>query len=423
MSLYAHQESIIKEDPKWSGLWLGTGSGKTRTALLLARGDTLIICPKTQKEDGNWPREMKKIIDEGLGHIYGDRPVGLTVVSKEEFRRDWQKLSVSFDTVIVDEAHTCLGVTPDVRFVKKVAYPKTSQLFEALNLYVKKIKPERLYLLSATITKSPLTVWGAATILGKNWDYFGFRQTFYFQLPRPGRTIWMVKQDHQLKVRLADNIKKLGYVGQLSDYFDVPEQTFKTIYLEPTPEQKQALKDAKIDFPDPLVLPGKKHQIENGLLLGDEFNALKTLKNPKLDTIKELAYEFPKMVIFARYTAQIEAIKEMLHKEYNVLILDGRTKDKGEVISAAENAQNGCILLVQSQVSAGWEIPSFPVMVFASLSRSYVDRVQAEGRILRANFLKKNLYIDLVMKGGVDEACFNAIKSGKDFDEIVYAKK
>jgi hypothetical protein len=49
-----------------------------------------------------------------------------------------------------------------------------------------------------------------------------------------------------------------------------------------------------------------------------------------------------------------------------------------------------------------------------------VDRVQAEGRILRANHLKKNLYIDLVVRGGVDEAVMECIKQKKSFDERLY---
>ena len=39
-------------------LFLGTG--KTRTALCLAEGNTLVICPKQQREDKTWERENEK---------------------------------------------------------------------------------------------------------------------------------------------------------------------------------------------------------------------------------------------------------------------------------------------------------------------------------------------------------------------------
>lgn len=113
MHLYAHQQRIIDADLAYAGLFLGTGSGKTRIALALARKRTLVICPKTQKEDGNWEREFMAMCSSG--------PIGITelvTISKETFRRDWEKLPY-FNTVIVDEGHTCLGVTPNTRYRKK----------------------------------------------------------------------------------------------------------------------------------------------------------------------------------------------------------------------------------------------------------------------------------------------------------------
>ena len=157
MQLYNHQQKIIDDDPKKTGLFLSTGSGKTRIALLLAIGKTLVICPKTQKEDGNWEREVKKL---GL-------KIELDTISKETFRRDHEKLP-RYDTVICEEAHTLLGVTPNVRYKNKQAIPKTSQLYEALESFLNRIQPERLYLVTATIIKNPMTVWGAGKLLGKN---------------------------------------------------------------------------------------------------------------------------------------------------------------------------------------------------------------------------------------------------------------
>ena len=156
MTLFHHQAQIIDDDPKRCGLWLGCGGGKTRISLALARGKTLVICPKTIKEDGVWEREVKKI---GI-------TIDLTVISKETFRRDWEDLG-QFNTVIVDEFHDGYGVTPNTRQRKRVTIPKASQLFEALFYFLRKTGPERIYLCSGTITRTPLTVWSAGIILGK----------------------------------------------------------------------------------------------------------------------------------------------------------------------------------------------------------------------------------------------------------------
>lgn len=442
MKLYKHQQDIIDADPKKTGLFLGTGSGKTRIALMLARGRTLVIAPKTQVEDKNWQKEFSKICEDiendnggkSLEYIVDSKifPV-LTVISKETFRRDWAILS-KFDTVIVDEAHTCLGVTPNTRQRNKQIIPKTSQLFETLQWYIEKNNPGRLYLCTATIMRSPMTVWGAAKILGADWDFYKFRQTFYVRLPMPGREVWTAKTDDASKDRLAETVRKLGYVGRLEDWFDVPDQNYKTIDIELTEAQKKRIKDMDLEYPEPIVKIGKIHQIENGVLAGNEYSEAEYFDNGKIEKIKELALEFPRMVVFAKYTAQIKQIEEALSKNRpnDVLTLTGATKERGAVLASANFSKN-CILIVQAQISAGWELPEYPVMVFASRTYSFVDYDQAIGRIQRANNIKKNLYINLNTKsefegvgkkkrkiGGIDEAVDACLSTKQDFSERLY---
>ena len=414
MKLYAHQKAIIDADPKKTGLFLGTGSGKTRTALSLAVGKVLVIAPKTQVQDGNWEREAEFL---GIKKV--------VVISKETFRRDNTSLP-RYDTVICDEVHTMLGVTPSIRYQKGNQLPRASQVFDALDTYLARTKPERIYLCTATIIRSPMTVWGAYRILkpgtrGASLEGFlFFRNKYYTKLPIPGREVWVPKNSPQIKEDLAALVRKLGYVGRLEDFFDVPEQTFHTDYIELTPEQKQRLKDISLEYPEPLVLVGKKHQVENGVLAGDEYTAPLSFANGKVDRILDYALEFPRMVIFARYRAQIEALAVALHKEgYKVLIMTGDTTERGAVIKEA-NESEACILIVSAQISAGWELPTFPVMIFASRTYSFVDYDQSLGRIQRANNIKKNLYINLITRGGVDEAVDKALMNKQDFNDAIY---
>ncbi len=420
MALYEHQKRIIADDPKKTGLFLGTGSGKSRIALILAKDKTLVIAPKTQVEDGNWQREAEKLCNEkGISFLPYE---GLTVISKETFRRDHAKLS-RFDTVIVDEAHTCLGVTPNVRYVKKQAIPKTSQLFEALQDYITRCNPERLYLCTATIIRSPMTVWGAAKLLGKDWNFYEFRSAFYVRLPMPGREVWQAKSDDETKERLAKSVRKLGYVGRLEDFFDVPEQTFKTDYVELTAKQKARIKDMAIEYPEPIVRVGKINQIENGVLAGDEFSIAELFENEKIQKILDYAIEFPRMVIFCKYRAQIGQIGNALANiGKDIFYMTGDTRERGHVIAEANKSKNYAFIC-QAQISAGWEIPDCLVMIFASRTYSFVDYQQSLGRIQRANNIKKNLYINLVVKGGVDEAVDKCLANKSDFDERLYESR
>lgn len=420
MKLYDHQQKIIKDDPKRTGLFLGTGSGKTRTALHLASGKVLVIAPKTQVEDRNWEREAGKI----LGQI---KLRSLRVISKETFRRDWDSLH-HYDTVIVDEAHTCLGVTPNTRQRKRQQVPRASQIFEALANYLDREQPERLYLCTATIIKSPMTVWAAHYLLTGGMpmpvtlqSFLAFRDTYYVKLPMPGRDVYAPKKDSATKDSLASIVRSIGYTGRLEDYFDVPAQTFRTIHVPLLKAQQDRIKELKLEYPDPIVYVGKRHQVENGVLAGDEFKVPEFFDNTKLDKVEELAEEFPRMVIFAKYRAQIDRMADVLtHKGYKVFVLTGDTKDRGKLI--AEASKSVGIFIAQAQISAGWELPDYPVMVFASRTYSYVDYAQGIGRIQRANNIKKNLYINLVVKGGVDDAVDEALMHKQDFDERIYIK-
>lgn len=420
MEPYQHQKDIIARDRKWYGNFLGTGGGKTRVCLELAEGATLIVAPKQQVLDKTWEENAGK-----FGVV-----INMTVISKETFRRDWHKLP-RFDTLIVDEGHNHLGVTPDTRMVRGVPTPKWSQIFEATKGYLEKHNPSRFYIATATPAGKPMNVWALGVLL-RRWGedtFFRFREKYYIQRKMGWRSIWIPRNREDTKEKLAELIRSMGDTGRLEDWFDVPEQTHLTHHVSLTDAQKVALKQAHMEA-DPMVRRAKMRTIENGIMydLGvggsgkEEYlkRVVRHFENEKIPYILERAQEFPKMLIFANYIGQIEAIESALKAEgYNVLTLTGETKHRGSVIGKA-NAAKACIVVAQCSISAGYELPSYPCVIFASKSFRYLDYDQGIGRVLRANALKKNLFIHLVVKGGVDEDCHKTILSGKDFQEKIY---
>jgi len=415
--LYEHQKKIIKEDKKKCGLFLGTGASKTRTALVMAEGEVLVICPKQQREDRMWHLENEKWATNKK----------LTVISKEDIRKNWDNLPY-YDTVIIDECHNNLGVLPMYIQRKGIQYPKTSQIYEATYKFLQKNPPKRLYLLSATPVPKAMSMWAIGILFGQKWDFNEFRKTYYKEI-RIGslRRIWIPKTDEVTKQRLANLIQKFGYTGGLSDFFDVPEQTHKVVEIELSKEQKVALAEIAFSEPEPLVRRARMRTIENGILYSKEIESLggkiekmkdftKIFKSHKIDYILERAMEFPKLLIFVNYTAQILEIEKALKKEgYNVSILTGKTKDRGFIKKVDESSEPH-IVIAQCSISAGYELPSFPCVIYASKNWQHVHYIQSLGRVLRSNKLKKNLYIHLVTKG-VDMDCHKAIMAGADFQE------
>lgn len=419
-NLYQHQSKIIEENKPRTGLWLGTGGGKTRVALELAEGSTLVIAPKQQVLDRTWERNAER-----FGIV-----INMTVISKETFRRDWRTLP-RFDTVIVDEAHTMLGVTPDTKQVDRCPVPKVSQLFESLRDFLRKHPPTRFYPATATPASKPMNVWAIAMLFGAKWDFFAFREKYYFQRKSGWRSIWLPRNTDELKTRLAELLNQFGYVGRLQDWFDVPEQLHMTHFVGLTADQKQAIKEIDESEVDPMVKRTKKRTIENGCIY--EMDVVKVserhermvktsrhFKSEKIDYILDRAEEFSKILIFANYTAQIEAIEIALKTNgKKVFCLTGSTKNRGDLIATAELTKN-CVVIAQCGISSGYELKTFDCVIFASKSFKFLDYDQGIGRVLRADALKKNLYIHLVVKGGVDEACHETILSGKDFQEKIY---
>jgi hypothetical protein len=415
MSLYNHQKKILDENKKKAGLFLGTGTGKTLLAEELAESPVLVICPKQTRDDKTWQNNAEK-----FGIV-----LNMTVISKEDLRRDWNELP-QFRTVIIDECHTVLGVTPETRQRNKKQIPKTSQIFEALLNYLTKYPPERLYLCSATPISKPMNLWAIAKLFGVHWDFFQFRQKYYAEVAMGRRRIWVARKDPETKDNMARLLKHFGYVGSLNDFFDVPEQTHKTVLIELSGEQEAALTKLALDEADPLVRRARARTIENGLLYGkkvesdgrvDTMVAKTTLfKNHKIDYILERAEEFPKLLVFANYTAQINAIAKALRDEgYTVSTLTGKTKDR-TFVKTVDEAPEPHIIVAQCAISSGYQLPSFPCIIFASKSWQFVHYEQALGRVLRSDHLKKNLYIHLTVKGA-DSDCHEAILSGADFQE------
>ncbi len=413
--LYNHQKKIISEDKKKHGLFLGTGSAKTRTALEMAEGKVLVISPKQQRDDKTWQINAEKF----------DIITNLKVISKEEMRKLWNELDY-YDTVIIDECHTVLGVMPETRQRNKKQIPKTSQIFEAVLNFLTKNPPKRLYLCSATPVSKPMNLWAIAKLLGTNWDFFGFRQKYYVEVRMGQRRIWIAKKDEQTKNDMARLVKYFGYTGGLNDFFDVPEQTHKVVQIELSEEQEVGLKELLINEADPLARRSRARTIENGVLYGksvesqgkvDTMVSRTTIfKSHKIDYILERAIEFPKLLIFANYTAQINEIARVLKEEgYTVSTLTGQTKDR-TFIKKVDESPEPHIIIAQSAISAGYELPSFPCVIYASKSWQFVHYEQSLGRVLRSNHLKKNLYIHLVVKGA-DSDCHDAILSGSDFQE------
>jgi len=415
-----HQQAFADTARPYEGLWYGTGTGKTRTALHTVRkhdGAILVVAPKTTVQKQQWLKEAK---------LLGMQPP--TVISYETFRRDYTKLP-RFEAVIADEAHRLFGVSPSMCRRAKQWVPKASQLYEAMLWYLEERRPDRFIPATATPNKTPMSIYAAATLLGHKREYRTWRDLYYVRLPMD-RIVYAPKRTQQAMDDLAAETRDIGQVLRLEDIKDVPEQSFIEETFALTAQQAAALKTLPGRFTDDSALRAKRHQVENGVLYEDVFDKGKVEKreyhfdNGKLDYIIERALEFPKMVVFANYTAQVKAISRALKEAYPelpVFEFTGETENRKEIETEAESLESA-VIVAQAAVSSEWEFPSCPVVIFASLTNRSIDYIQGKGRVQRYNAVKKNLYIHLITdhKASIDKRWFETIMSGRDFNEALH---
>lgn len=399
------QQQIVNDNKKRCILGLGTGVGKTLTSLLLAQGKTLIVVDKQQKVDKTFENTIIKFNLEK----------NISVLTIDMFRKTWDILPY-FDTLIIDESHKQLnGAVTYFRF--KTIF-KPSGICKALLRYVNKHNPERIYPLTATVDANPMTVYNACKIIGVNFNLKDWIYSFYFLLNERYR----IKTDIKTEDRLIAVVKKHGYYAK---HQEAPPQIYKQVYVDLTPEQKKRIEQIKIQYQD-VQQVGKIYQIENGVLKGNQFKESETFPCLKYDIIKDIIKDKQMVVIYATYTEQINRIYELLKDSYNVHILSGKTKKKNrEVLLLNLQQLDEYILIVNTSIDAGWELPKCPFMVFFSVpytTRAY-KRIQAEGRIQRHGNLKENEYVDIITKGAVNEALYEAQKKGKKFSEKKYYEK
>lgn len=394
MKLYKHQQQIVDLNPQRHLLAHGTGTGKTVTGLALVKKNkvqALVIVPKALKE--NWYRTAQ---------LYGLENM-ITVMSKEEFRKQWQDIP-KYPAIIVDEAHYFANLK--------------SQLSRALNSYRKRWQPPFIWLLTATpYLSTPMNIFALATHLGHEWNYWKFFMTFFTQVRMGRRLVPQIKKG--IEGELAELVQKIGSTAKLEDLIDVPDQIQEVEFFKLNKDQEKAIKElTDTNF---IVRWTKAHQIENGVLYGGPYDdePIKHFSCDKTERIKDLVVANKKIAIFCRYNGQVKYLaKELASLGKPIFIITGDVKDRDSVVQTVE-ASDEAVVLINSSCSEGYELKSIRVAVFASLSFSYKDFVQAQGRFLRIDNPQKNAFIILVAEG-VDKAVYEAIRRKEDFSLKIF---
>lgn len=394
--MYAHQQNIVDRNPRKHLLAWGVGSGKTRASLELAKKNNvyaLVICPKNLKEQ--WKRAVE---------TWG---ASADVISKEEFKRDYKKLK-RYEGIIVDESHLMFA-------------NYKSQGHKALVSYFKIHDVKYRWLLTGTpYTSSAWSIYSLMKLLDYSVDFWDFRKRFFVERYFGQRCVFVPREGVEDDV--AEMVKMVGSVVRLDECIDVPEQIMREEFFDMTKEQKKLITQVKLDEQNPLARFSKYHQIASGTLLGNEFTETITLPALKNDYIRSKILENDKVAVFCRYNAHIDMLAETCKKDgVPYRIIRGDVKDRDAVVQECEEAKR-MVVLINTACSVGYELPSFGVIIFASMDYSFPNFTQACGRFLRINKPKKNLYILCITRNSADVPVLEAMRRKESFSEAIFAK-
>ena len=394
MKLWKHQQELVDLNPDRYGLWWGTGTGKSLAMMTLCKnkgGQTLVICPKSIVK--KWQEDVE------LNELPAD------VYSKEQFKKHHKTLP-SYDNLIVDEAHFFSNYK--------------AQLTKSLELYIKNHKPPRIYFATATpYLSSSWNVFTYLKLFSHDISWYQWNNRFFTTVKMGPRTIPVERKSYNGKPMsevMGAFLKSIGGFVKMEDVVDVPEQIFQKEHFTLTAEQRKA----KATYYDilPIVRLTRELQIENGTLKVENSSDYLTFKSEKFNRTIETCKEEKKVVIVCRHRAEMYELDTALKKNgiTSTFLIHGDTKDRHEVVKQAEAVDSG-VVIVNASCSEGYELPSYPLMLFYSMSYSYKDYVQIKGRILRMNKLKSNVYRHLIVEGGVDEQVYKTVAIKKqDFN-------
>ena len=150
---------------------------------------------------------------------------------------------------------------------------------------------------------------------------------------------------------------------------------------------------------------------------GDDAQQVSTAKLEALgDILDECMEQKKKVVVFARFVPEINAISKMLTKKKIAhAIIKGDVKDRAEQVEAFQNNPDVRVFIGQLQTTGmGLTLTAGTVAVYYSLDFSYTNYEQSRARIRRIGQTKRGVYIHLVAKDTVDEHIMSALKQKAD---------
>lgn len=239
---------------------------------------------------------------------------------------------------------------------------------------------------------------------------------------------------------LVEKEHSVAYRVTKEECLDLPQQTFINRYVQFTDAEQaiyeQLRKSSFLELETGenvtattiLTMYLRLMQLTGGFLTADESTRPKQVNTAKLDALADIVDDYvvdagKKLVIFARFRAEIAAIENLLRLrkiQYGSIYGDVPMEERGKIVEDFQTNQNTKVFVAQIQTAGlGITLHAASTAVFYSYDYNYANYAQALARIHRIGQRFPVTYIHLVVDGSIDEKILAALENKEDMAKTV----
>lgn len=239
---------------------------------------------------------------------------------------------------------------------------------------------------------------------------------------------------------LVEKEHSVAYRVTKEECLDLPQQTFINRYVQFTDAEQaiyeQLRKSSFLELETGenvtattiLTMYLRLMQLTGGFLTADESTRPKQVNTAKLDALADIVDDYvvdagKKLVIFARFRAEIAAIENLLRLrkiQYGSIYGDVPMEERGKIVEDFQTIPDTKVFVAQIQTAGlGITLHAASTAVFYSYDYNYANYAQALARIHRIGQRLPVTYIHLVVDGSIDEKILAALENKEDMAKTV----
>lgn len=434
--LFLHQQKAVAKvlPAKYNALFMDMGTGKTRTAIELLK----IRQNKYNKMFWFTPVSLKySVYLELLKHTnLTKKDIYLFDQKTTDKTKIKQKFIIVGIESVASSNRTHLALNSMIQddsfiIVDESSFIKGNSKRTKIIIQLTKHTIYKTILTGTPISQGIVDLYSQMYFLSpKILDYRNFYQFaknhLQYHKNIPGMIINEYNEDY-----IAAKINPYVYQVTKEECLDLKEKIYIDRYFEMNDKQKNIYEQTKEDFFENFIsyeedsmflLFNNLQQIISGFQYS-ENKEIQIINTARADFLGEIVEEIDKqykIIIWAKYKADIEIIESIMIKKFkdtNYVIFDG-SKNEGEKAAALSefkyNVDTRFFIATQATGAFGLNLAEANYTIFYNNGFKYSERIQSEDRNYRIGQNKSVTYIDIICSNSIDIKIHNTLISKKD---------